>query len=244
LRESGTEFGASAPNAGANASPCGLEPELSLLFPVHVSFLRDAYEDLVRRGGGGGAASGIARSTSLGPALREPRTPLDAEANPSAKTRAALDVMLSNLLGEISRREIRHVSIHATDVGDAIFLARRLRDVAPDVRLAFFQPDDILLHPKFRADLLGALVVSPYPFLGVSDFRVSAVQPRSRVGFTSAAAQGMFNAVLAQRGVPSEPLFDYAFAESAADGGARDLPAAPLLIWCPRSRAQAWCRWT
>ena len=224
LRESGTEFGASGPHADTNTSTCGLQPELTLSFPVHVSFLRDAYEDLDRRAG---ADNGIARSTSLGPALREPLTPLDAEANPSAKTRAALDVMLSHLLGEISRRGMRHVSIHATDVGDAISRDKMRR--SGTCGCSFFQPD-APLHTKFSAEG-SARGREPLSLPRVSDFRASTARPRSHVGFTSAAAQGIFNAVLAQRGVPAETLSDYAFAHPAADGGVPVLPAAPILVW-------------
>ncbi|MET0390308.1 MAG: hypothetical protein ABW321_30330, partial [Polyangiales bacterium] len=225
LRESGTAFGAVALAADDNLMTCDLRAELTLSFPVHVSMLRDAYESAAREKPA--SDTRIARATTLGVSLEEDRIPHEDDADPSPKTRAAMDVMLSQVLGEISRHAITHVNIHATDIGDAIFLARKIRDVAPDVRVAFFEPDDILLHPQYRADLLGSLVVSPYPFLGTGDFAAYLHNDRVYQGFANAASQGVFNAVLAQRGLLAKDLFDYAF--QLPDGA--DASIAPLYIW-------------
>jgi hypothetical protein len=246
LHESGTEFGARmaatelapakpkkaagqseapAPESEASvnrdAPGCAFQSSLDLSFPERVSMLRDAYESLEQRERVPPELELAMPRSGLDATLAESRTAPELEANVSAKTRAAVDTTLRRVLGEISRYAIRHVSIHATDMGDALFLARRIRDVAPDVRIAFFEPDDVLLHAEHRAELVGSLVVSPYPFLGVSDF--GQLEARDHLGFPNASSQGLFNAVLAQRGASTRDLFHDPFQT-------RREPA-PLLIW-------------
>jgi hypothetical protein len=203
LSESGTEFGATTDGVG-----CRFRAGHSLHFPFHVSSLRDAYEDLDHQDGAKKEGS-IARATSLDASLREGRVPLDVESAPSQKTRTAQDIALIHVLERISTSHVRHLAIHATDVGDAIFLARKIRDVAPDVRLAFFDADALLLHSSFRRELIGSLVVTPYPFLGLAEFAQPATNGRTFDGFESGNAEGLFNAVLAQRGAGPKELKDY-----------------------------------
>ena len=213
--------------------PPGKEPEkerrlvagVDLSFPVHVSMLRDAYEEMDRQAPGP-AELGIARRTSLGISLREPRHPIDLPAV-SARSVYSQDLALSNLLGVIAERNVRHVGIQATDIGDAIFLARKLRDITPDVRIAFLTSDVLVMHSSFERDLAGSLVVSSYPFLGTGglgnrvwdraggapDF--TSELPRQDA-FESAPAIGVFNAVLAARRADPKQLRDYVFGESGA----------------------------
>ena len=211
LHESGTEFGASsqerAPSAGG---ACDLRPAVQIAFPVNIASLRDAYEDLDRKEGR--AKEAIARPTSLDVSLRESQAPLDAQARPSPKTTYARDMALAQTLTRISIEKVRHVGIHATDMADAIFLARKSRDIAPDVRLAFFQADALLLHPSFQRDLRGSLVISPYPFLGSGNFAQG--DERAFAPFENAAAEGTFNAVLATRGWPFKELWEYTLPDS------------------------------
>ena len=212
LHESGTEFGASAENSNAS---CGLGPGVQISFPVHIASLRDAYEELDRKEASRDKDA-IARRTSLEVSLHEKHPPLDAQAHPSPKTTYAQDVALANVLTQISVEKVRHVGIHATDVADAIFLARKIRDVAPDVRLAFFETDALLLHPAYQRDLRGSLVVSPYVFLGSSPFGAPALDGlRAYAPFENAAAEGTFNAVLATRGWRFDRLFEYVLPSSS-----------------------------
>src|SRR4051812_1371605 len=95
----------------------------------------------------------VARRTALDVSLRESKGPRDLEAAPSPKTTYAEDMALAHVLAEVSHEGIRYVGIQATDIADAIFLARKIRDVAPDVRLAFFAADALLTHPAFNHDL-------------------------------------------------------------------------------------------
>ena len=221
LHESGTEFGASATNgarapdaklAESDAVPsplaCDLRAGVRISFPAHIASLRDAYEELDRKEAK--EKDNIARATSLEVSLRGNRPALDAQSNPSQRTTYAQDVALASVLGQISIEKVRHVGIQATDVADAIFLARKIRDIAPDVRLAFFEADALLLHPAFQRDLRGSLVVSPYVFLGSSPFEsVNMAGARSYAPFENAAALGTFNAILAARGWSVDELLEY-----------------------------------
>jgi hypothetical protein len=235
LRESGTEFGTTLGRNGSGGAleTCPLEAEIELSFPFHVSAIRDAYEELDSSQRKIKDDPSVERHTALEISLRGgPR--LDLEAPQSTVTKFAQDLALSNVLGEISREGVRWLGIQATDIADAIFLARKIRDVAPDVRLAFFTADALLLHPSFRSDLLGSLVITPYPFLGSDDFwprtrmdsAVAGVVRHSHASFPNAEAEGSFNAVLALRGMPTKGLMEYAFIEPAAGE-----PTQPLPVW-------------
>lgn len=210
LSESGTEFGATISRAAEGGNlPCPWKASASFHFPFHVSALRDAYETVAQRDVQARRDAALARSTVLDASLHEGRNSLEPEANLSDKTRAAEDVTLNNLIAHLGLRQVSHVAIHATDVGDAIFLARKIRDSAPDVRLAFFDADALLMHSDFRREVLGSLVVTPYPFLGLSDFDQSPGKTPSFDGFESGLAEGTYNAVLAQRAAPPRQLSEY-----------------------------------
>lgn len=271
LSESGTEFGATAgADVGAKASNqpgtpgtssigrCRWAASSAFRFPYHIASLRDAYEDLDDREEASRQEAPVARATSLDVSLREARSPLDLEPIPGPKTKAAQDVMLSNLLGQISARSIRHLAIHATSMGDAIFLARKIRDVAPDVRLAFFDTDSMLEHPAYQRDLAGSLVVSPYPFLGVAPFASSFANGAEQFGgFENASSQGLYNAVLSQRTEDPGLLSNYAFSSkcvlpvwiSAIGRGSlvplrvRPNPDCADTVFGSRTpQAEAWCK--
>lgn len=225
LHESGTEFGADprptrTPSSAAPGDPsstrgeyrCRFSAGIDIAFPVHISLLRNAYEELDGRDHALGHDT-IARATQLEVSLRERGPPLDVPTSSSSKTTSAQDIALASVLSRLARHDIRHVEIHATDIGDAIFLARKIRDVSPDVRLAFFDSDSLLLHPTFRNDLLGSLVVGPYPFLGSHDLAVDrpGEGPSRYLPFENALAEGTFNAMLAVRGFGYEHLREYAY---------------------------------
>jgi len=220
LHESGTEFGASV---SGGAGDCPFSPSLDISFPARISDLRDAYEDMDKKDVENSEQAAIARRTSLAVSLRERRRALTADSEASPKTTLAQDVALGNVLSAISRSAVRHVGVQATDVADAIFLSRRIRDIAPDVRLAFFASDVLLTHSAFRRDLAGSLVVSPYPFLGSTDiagfFRNGT---RQHQGFENGASLGIFNAMLVARGATVGQLVEYTYTA--------EVPALPIWV--------------
>jgi len=207
LHESGTEFGSAltGPEGG-----CPLDAGVHISFPAHISALRDAYESMERDS----EKDWFARRTTLAVSLREKRARLGMDAEPSAKTTFARDIAVSRVLSALVNSTVRHVVIQATDVADEIFMARKIRDAVPDVRLAFLRTDVLFLHPTFQPSLFGSFVVSPYPFLGASDFKSG--QARHLQGFESSGAQGVFNAVLALRGAEPGELAEY---EAPQGGG-------------------------
>ena len=216
LHESGTEFGARQnhqhPTSSSRPDHCLLQPKVEATFPANVAGLRDAYEatDINEK-----SAQRTTRRTSLDVSLHESRLPPGVESEPSGKAIVASDVALARIISAIGHEGVRHVAIQATEPGDAIFLSRKIRDVAPDVRIAIFQADALLLHPNFQALLRGSLVVTPYPFLGASQLKFgSSDDTISFRPFENSAVQGVFNAVLALRGAKAEQLREYALERS------------------------------
>ncbi len=81
----------------------------------------------------------------------------------STLTTQSNDLMLSNLMGTISREGIRYVGILATDVKDKIFLAEEVRDFAPDMVLFTFDNNLLYAHPQYTQTMDGMLVFSSSP---------------------------------------------------------------------------------
>jgi hypothetical protein len=226
LHESGTEFGSDLMAGGSRVgqpdrSWCGRRAEVDVSFPVNIAALRDAYEEADRKNAKKEEpAVPAARTQQLTVSLREKRRPQEVDAEPSGKTVFAQDMALTNMLSAISREGVKHAGIHATDVGDAIFLARKIREVAPDVRIAFFEADALFAEPEFHADLQGSLVISAYPFLGTDDF-YSPDGAHSHISFETSLAEAIYNAMLAQRGFPATKLREYRL----------DPSLMPLPVW-------------
>jgi hypothetical protein len=242
LRESGTEFGGGKRAVRKWESPkdvaCDLRPEIQLSFPFHVSSIRNAYAELDDKSPAGPAFdTTLARHTSLDIQLRGGERS-DMEMPQSETTKFAQDLALGHVLGEIEREGVRWVGIQATDTADAIFLARKIRDVAPDVRIGFFGSDALFSHPTFRNDLLGSLVVTPYPFLGADHFRdeapdphrVGSIEAHGHASFPNGDSEGIFNAAMVLRGAAPTDLSEYAFIRPARTAVAlRNLQ--PLPVW-------------
>jgi hypothetical protein len=245
LHESGTEFGSTLTGQGPVTGDakvqqgCLLSAGVDVSFPAQISAVRDAYEAMDR---GTAAKDPLARRTTLDISLRGQRRPLGIDAEPAPMTTFARDIALSRALSAVADSTIRHVVIQATDVADAIFLARKVRDVAPDVRLAFLKSDVLLLHRDYRSMLEGSLVVTPYPFLGASDF-AAPVQPRTQRGFENSLAEGIFNATLVLRGAKPSELREYVAPQGGANlpiwvatiGNGRFVPLAVLPNHVPKS---------
>src|SRR6187402_5054 len=142
LHESGTQFGTSV--VGGAGGPCRYEAGFNAEFPANVSTLRDAYESHDKDSG---AKKNGTRVTSLEVSLREPRPPPGLASQPSPKGTFARDLALSRTIAALESQHVTHVGVQATEVADAIFISRKIRDVAPDIRVAVFQADSLLLHP-------------------------------------------------------------------------------------------------
>ena len=202
LVESGTAYGAQSTAIDVDG---GLHPEVVLRFRRGIRDLERAYAEMDQRAKANSTDSRslAMRPTMLESSFDERQKPRDGDAQRSPKTIEAEDLDLANLLAEISREGIRYVAIRATDPADAVFLGRKIRDVAPDVRLVFLASDVLLLHPDSLRDLHGSFVVSPYPFFGTGAISTEQVASKPRayahehMPWESQAAEGTFNATVA-----------------------------------------------
>ncbi len=194
LHESGTTYGDSF-SADAKRDGTCYGPESTFGFPPHIGSLRSAYAADDRRTSSGDTAPPTPRSR-LDPSLEETTEPRDVAPTLSTKTTFAHDALLANLLLDISRKDVRYLGLVGTDPADVVFLARQIKKVVPDVRLFTFGSEVLYLHPTYETDLLGMLVVTPYPYFGSSGPLGTATP------FSGETPQGTYNAALALFGDP------------------------------------------
>jgi hypothetical protein len=181
-----------------------------LTFPSHISDLRNAWEDEQK------AEKAAAADSALPPARRALDLDLagseqegDLVPTFSSTTTLSSDLTLSNLLQTIAREGIRYVGIVATDTKDKLFLAEKLRQLAPDVVLFTFDNNLLYAHPEYAEAMDGMLVFSSYPlftegapgFPSLGDGGASS----DRRQFSSEYQQGVFEAVRSLVGGSSLP---------------------------------------
>ena len=107
------------------------------------------------------------------------------------------ELNLSNLLTTLSREGIRAVGILATDVRDTIFLAREIRNRAPDMLIFAFNSDLLYTHPEANTAAYGMLVFTPYPLINANQLWSYPYRGRAwRLQFSSQFAQGIYNAAI------------------------------------------------
>ncbi len=171
---------------------------LSLPFPLHISRLRMA-SDTERlqqeqsRAGSGSAGTRSARSVPED--AGEPREVLPSFSNLSV---AAADLMLSNLLSTIAREGYNYVGIVATDVRDATFLAREVREHCPATALFAINSDLLYAQRDINEVTRGMIIITPYPLFNLEQTWTYAYRGReARLQFSSQAGEGVYNATLA-----------------------------------------------
>jgi hypothetical protein len=169
-----------------------------LPYPIHISNVRTAYET-------SRAQQPNPATTPLGLGHRDPPIPdedpgQDNDFVPSfSRASAANDeVVLSKLLETIHREDFHYVGIVATDIQDAIFLIREIRDNCPDTIPFLTSADLLYLHSDFNRELAGTLIFSTYPLFASNQLWTwpSNLDYR-RLQFPSGETQGVYNAVLA-----------------------------------------------
>lgn len=134
-------------------------------FPSHISDVRNAVETEEEKSQKAAALENPLQTNRPGLDLSLTGGEQDPDLVPtfSTLTTQSNDLMLSNLLGTISREGIRYVGILATDVKDKIFLAEEVRDFAPDVVLFTFDNNLLYAHPQYTQTMDGMLVFSSSP---------------------------------------------------------------------------------
>jgi hypothetical protein len=179
----------------AHLDPLG---QVTLLpYPIHISNVRTAFAST--------AQQATPAATPLGFEHRDPSIPdedpgQDRYLVPSFSRATAADdeVVLANLLSTIHRENFHYVGIVATNIQDAIFLVRQIRENCPDT-IPFLTTADLLyLHSDFNRDLAGTLVFSTYPLFASNQLWTwpSNLDYR-RFQFPSGETEGVYNAILA-----------------------------------------------
>ncbi|HEY3566758.1 MAG TPA: hypothetical protein VGP73_02405 [Thermoanaerobaculia bacterium] len=160
LIEDDTRYGQSF--ADPFADPERKERPVLFTFPSHLADLRNAWEDLQKQEKTEGNPVQPARR-ALGLDLSGQEREADLVPTFSSTTIAGNDLLFSNLLQTIAREGIRYVGIVATDPKDKLFLAEKLRQLAPDVVLFTFDNNLLYAHPDYVEEMGGMLVLSSYP---------------------------------------------------------------------------------
>ena len=132
-------------------------------FPSHLSDLRTAWEDEQRAEQAAEANPLQTPRRALGLDLSGREQELNLVPTFSSTTTSTNDLLLANLLQTIAREGIRYVGIVSTDPMDKLFLAEKLRQLAPDVVLFTFDNNLLYAHPDHAVDLDGLLVLGSYP---------------------------------------------------------------------------------
>jgi hypothetical protein len=133
----------------------------------------------------------IGPSTDSSPIMATNQTPL------------SQDALLEGIVRSMQHDHIKLAGIVATDVFDALFIARYLRDACPDIRLFTFDSD--LLYVKAAEDFPfdGILALSTYPlnqdWTGLQHMGIDAYGNadtiEDRLLFPSRGAEGIYNAM-------------------------------------------------
>ncbi len=187
LVESGTVFGSDYVRKDKQGKR---EPIRSYVFPRGISQLRNAYRD--QAGGSGGNQDGSA-APALSFSLHDSDEGEDIVPTYSKQTPFTQDAVLTTIMRDLQRREIRLVDIVATNTMDTLFLCRVLKSQCPDARI-LIEDAEILFIPDARQDpLRGTLFLSTYPMFAQGE---DWLQPNNSVRmFAGPGFQGIHNAV-------------------------------------------------
>jgi hypothetical protein len=140
---------------------------IELKFPPSLAPIRNSYT--IGPPGSNGASAATLPADNAPLSLGKSATEL------SKDTPIAHDLALGEVLRDLSARRVRFVGIVATDALDVIFLADRIRQQLPDVRLFTLSTDVRYLDPSYAHFMNGMLVAHPTPS-PVGDHRPTSLQ--------------------------------------------------------------------
>ncbi|HEY2292398.1 MAG TPA: hypothetical protein VGM86_17005, partial [Thermoanaerobaculia bacterium] len=176
-------------------------------FPSHLSDLRTAWEDAQKAEQAAQANPLQTPRRVLGLDLSGHEQEVDLVPTFSSTTTSINDLLVANLLQTIAREGIRYVGIVSTDPMDKLFLAEKLRQLAPDVVLFTFDNNLLYAHPDHAVELDGMLVLGSYPlftegapgFPALAERWISSAEERwqfsgERRQFGSEYQEGVFEA--------------------------------------------------
>jgi len=187
LVESGTVFGSDYVRKKKKNKNQGIR---SYVFPRGISQLRNAYRELPGASEGKQDGSG---APALSLSLHDSDEGEDIIPTFSKQTPFTQDAILTTIMKDLQRREIRLVDIVATNTMDTLFLCRVLKSQCPDARI-LIEDAEILFIPDARQDpLRGTLFLSTYPMFAQGE---DWLQPNNSVRlFSGPGFQGIHNAV-------------------------------------------------
>jgi hypothetical protein len=218
LKESGTAYAERRiPDAGAPHDADGVDPELVLTFPPHISNVARAY-DATEKSKPDDSVSTLTRNLekTLTPSLEEPAEPRDEFPALSPRTVYSNDLMIAQEIELLVERRVRFVVLMASDRNDVVFLAHQIHRRNGDMRIIVVGSEVLYSHPQLQVDTAGMLVVSPYPLIdrdGEDDG--DGGPPRARRRFSNEQEEGVYNAAVTLLAKP-DLRFDYECDEDAS----------------------------
>lgn len=199
-----TPYGSNISSSNAQSD----QPVTFIPYPLHISQLRAASAKLRRSQSEVAPQPQIgSKALPLAESLEDLGTRRDVKTFSPANAVTAERVM-ANILSTISREGYRYVGVVATDVRDAMFLAREVHEHSPKAVLFTFTADLLYLHPEINDSLRGMLVVSSYPLNNSTQLWTLPSDSTTRLQFPDDGTEGTYNAALALLGHDAE-LLDY-----------------------------------
>jgi hypothetical protein len=187
-------------------------------FPREISRLRNAYTDQELRA--------IVGSQQQSPTFRDLlrfrlfNVGPDKHSTPvlaTNQTPLSQDGVLEQIARTVEADRVDMLGILATDIFDALFIARYFRDACPDIRLFAFDSD--VLYPRAAEDfpLAGTIAVGDYPLIPPNQIWTNPDGSEGRRLFASRPAEGIYNAIRAllvessfvSKDYASKPLAEY-----------------------------------
>jgi hypothetical protein len=197
LVEYGTVFGSDflpgvhRPPGDEPAKPDTRLPIRSYIFPLGISQLRSAYRE--QAGGNEGKQSGTPTS-ALTFSFRDSDEGEDTVPSFSKQTPFTQDAILTTIMGDLRRREIRLVDIVATNPMDTLFLCRVLKSECPDARILIEDAEILFISAARQDPLRGTLFLSTYPMFAQGEEWLQQANS-SVLLFPGPGFQGVYNAL-------------------------------------------------
>jgi len=188
----------------ATSNP-GKSPQTIYRFPREISRLRSAYGDQELKAVVGSQQQSVSFRKLIGFKLFDVGPSADSTpVMATNQTPLSQDVILEDIARALERDHIDLAGIVATDIFDALFVVRYLRDACPNVRLFTFDSD--LLYERAAEDFPfdGTMALSTYPLMPSNQTwtnlrRTSIGRDRGsikeRIFFPSRGAEGIYNAM-------------------------------------------------